>query len=234
MPYYYGFDYYYLVLVLPCVFFAMWAQFKVKSTFDRYSRVYSRRNMTGAQAAAAVLRAGGITNVRIERVSGHLSDHFDPRDNVIRLSDSVYSSTSVASIGVAAHEAGHAVQYAVGYAPMKLRAAIIPATNIGSMLSMPLILLGLVFNFGAIITIGIAFFGLSTVFQLVTLPVELNASNRALAAIEQGGLLYDDEYPMAKKTLWAAAMTYVAALAVSLAQLLRLILIFEGRGRDDD
>ncbi|MBS7224060.1 MAG: zinc metallopeptidase [Clostridiaceae bacterium] len=234
MPYYYGFDYYYLVLVLPCVFFAMWAQFKVKSTFDRYSRVYSRRNMTGAQAAAAVLRASGVTNVRIERVSGHLSDHFDPRDNVIRLSDSVYSSTSVASIGVAAHEAGHAVQYAVGYAPMKLRAAIIPATNIGSMLSMPLILLGLVFNFGAIITIGIAFFGLSTVFQLVTLPVELNASNRALAAIEQGGLLYDDEYPMAKKTLWAAAMTYVAALAVSLAQLLRLILIFGGRGRDDD
>ena len=234
MPYYYGFDYYYLVLVLPCVFFAMWAQFKVKSTFDRYSRVYSRRNMTGAQAAAAVLRAGGITNVRIERVSGHLSDHFDPRDNVIRLSDSVYSSTSVASIGVAAHEAGHAVQYAVGYAPMKLRAAIIPATNIGSMLSMPLILLGLVFNFGAIITIGIAFFGLSTVFQLVTLPVELNASNRALAAIEQGGLLYDDEDPMAQKTLWAAAMTYVAALAVSLAQLLRLILIFGGRGRDDD
>ena len=234
MPYYYGFDYYYLVLVLPCVFFAMWAQFKVKSTFDRYSRVYSRRNMTGAQAAAAVLRASGVTNVRIERVSGHLSDHFDPRDNVIRLSDSVYSSTSVASIGVAAHEAGHAVQYAVGYAPMKLRAAIIPATNIGSTLSMPLILLGLVFNFGAIITIGIAFFGLSTVFQLVTLPVELNASNRALAAIEQGGLLYDDEYPMAKKTLWAAAMTYVAALAVSLAQLLRLILIFGGRGRDDD
>lgn len=234
MPYYYGFDYYYLVLVLPCVFFAVWAQFKVKSTFDRYSRVYSRRNMTGAQAAAAVLRASGVTNVRIERVSGHLSDHFDPRDNVIRLSDSVYNSTSVASIGVAAHEAGHAVQYAVGYAPMKLRAAIIPATNIGSMLSMPLILLGLVFNFGAIITIGIAFFGLSTVFQLVTLPVELNASNRALAAIEQGGLLYDDEYPMAKKTLWAAAMTYVAALAVSLAQLLRLILIFGGRGRDDD
>ena len=234
MAYYYGFDYYFLVLVLPCVFFAMWAQFKVKSTFDRYSRVYSRRNMTGAQAAAAVLRASGVTNVRIERVSGHLSDHFDPRDNVIRLSDSVYSSTSVASIGVAAHEAGHAVQYAVGYAPMKLRAAIIPATNIGSMLSMPLILLGLVFNFGAIITIGIAFFGLSTVFQLVTLPVELNASNRALAAIEQGGLLYDDEYPMAKKTLWAAAMTYVAALAVSLAQLLRLILIFGGRGRDDD
>lgn len=233
MPYYYGIDYYYIVLVLPCVFLAMWAQFKVKSTFDKYSRVYSRRNMTGAQAAAAVLRAGGVTGVRIERVSGHLTDHFDPRDNVIRLSDSVYSSTSVASIGVAAHEAGHAVQYAVGYAPMKLRAAIIPATNLGSMLSMPLILAGLVLNFSTLITVGIAFFGLSTVFQLATLPVELNASGRALEAIRQGGLLYDDEYPMAKKTLWAAAMTYVAALAVSLAQLLRLILIFGGRRNDD-
>lgn len=234
MPYYYGFDYYYLVLVLPCVILAFWAQAKVNSTFQKYSRVYSRRNMTGAQAAAAVLRVGGVNNVRIERVSGHLTDHFDPRDNVIRLSDSVYGSTSVASIGVAAHEAGHAVQYAVGYAPMKLRAVIIPATNIGSTLAMPLILMGLIFNYGTLITAGIAFFGLSTLFQLVTLPVELNASHRALDAIREGGLLYDDEYPMAKKTLWAAAMTYVAALAVSLAQLLRLILLFGSRGRRDD
>lgn len=234
MPYYYGFDMYYLVLVLPCVILAFWAQARVNSTFQKYSRVYSRRNMTGAQAAAAVLRAGGVNNVRIERVSGHLTDHFDPRDNVIRLSDSVYGSTSVASIGVAAHEAGHAVQYAVGYAPMKLRAVIIPATNIGSNLAMPLILIGLIFNYGTLITAGIAFFGLSTLFQLVTLPVELNASHRALDAIREGGLLYDDEYPMAKKTLWAAAMTYVAALAVSLAQLLRLILLFGGRGRRDD
>ncbi len=234
MPYYYGFDYYYLVLVLPCVLLAFWAQARVNSTFQKYSRVYSRRNMTGAQAAAAVLRSGGVNNVRIERVSGHLTDHFDPRDNVIRLSDSVYSSTSVASIGVAAHEAGHAVQYAADYVPMKLRAVIIPATNLGSMLSMPLILMGFLFNFGVLITVGIAFFGLSTLFQLVTLPVELNASNRALEAIREGGLLYDDEYPMAKKTLWAAAMTYVAALAVSLAQLLRLILIFGNRGRRND
>ena len=234
MPYYYGFDYYYLVLVLPCVLLAFWAQARVNSTFQKYSRVYSRRNMTGAQVAAAVLRSGGVNNVRIERVSGHLTDHFDPRDNVIRLSDSVYSSTSVASIGVAAHEAGHAVQYAAGYVPMKLRAVIIPATNLGSMLSMPLILMGFLFNFGVLITVGIAFFGLSTLFQLVTLPVELNASNRALEAIREGGLLYDDEYPMAKKTLWAAAMTYVAALAVSLAQLLRLILIFGNRGRRKD
>lgn len=234
MPYYYGFDYYYLVLVLPCVLLAFWAQARVNSTFQKYARVYSRRNLTGAEAAAAVLRAGGVTNVRIERVSGHLTDHFDPRSNVIRLSDSVYGSTSVASIGVAAHEAGHAVQYAVGYVPMKVRAAIIPATNLGSTLSMPLILIGLIFNFGVLITVGIAFFGLSTLFQLVTLPVELDASHRALEAIRAGGLLYDDEYPMAKKTLWAAAMTYVAALAVSLAQLLRLILIFGGRGRRDD
>ena len=234
MPYYYGFDYYYLVLVLPCVLLAFWAQARVNSTFQKYARVYSRRNLTGAEAAAAVLRAGGVTNVRIERVSGHLTDHFDPRSNVIRLSDSVYGSTSVASIGVAAHEAGHAVQYAVGYVPMKVRAAIIPATNLGSTLSMPLILIGLIFNFGVFITVGIAFFGLSTLFQLVTLPVELDASHRALEAIRAGGLLYDDEYPMAKKTLWAAAMTYVAALAVSLAQLLRLILIFGGRGRRDD
>ena len=233
MPYYYGFDYYYIVLVLPCIAFAMWAQFRVKSTFEKYSRVYSRRQMTGAQAAAAVLRAGGVNGVRIERVAGHLTDHFDPRDNVIRLSQSVYDSTSVASIGVAAHEAGHAVQYAVGYAPMKLRAAIIPLTNLGSTLALPLILIGFIFNYGSLITVGIAFFALSTLFQLVTLPVELNASNRALAAIEQGGLLYDDEYPMAKKTLWAAAMTYVAALAVSLAQLLRLILLFGGRRSDD-
>ena len=231
---YYGIDYYYIVLVLPCVLLAFWAQFRVKSTFERYSRVNNRRNMTGEQAAAAVLRANGVRDVRIERVAGHLSDHFDPRSNVIRLSDSVYSSTSVASVGVAAHEAGHAVQYATGYAPMKLRAAIIPITNMGSTLSMPLILGGLLFNFGALISVGIAFFAFSTLFQLITLPVELNASRRALNAIQSGGILYEEEYPMAKKTLWAAAMTYVAALAVSLMQLLRLILLFGNRGRRDD
>ncbi len=234
LPYYYGFDYYYLVLVLPCIVLALWAQFKVKSTFGRYSQVMSRRHMTGAQAAAAVLRANGVLGVRIERVAGNLTDHFDPRQNVIRLSQSVYDSPSVASIGVAAHEAGHAVQYAIGYGPMKLRAAIIPLTNLGSTLALPLILIGFIFNYGPLITIGIAFFGFSTLFQLVTLPVELDASRRALAAIRSGGLLYDDEYPMARKTLTAAAMTYVAALAVSLAQLLRLILLFGGRGRRDE
>ena len=235
MPYYgyYGIDMYYIVLVLPCVLFAFWAQNKVNSTFNRYSQVQNLRGLTGAQAAEAVLRYNGVSGVRIEYVSGKLTDHFDPRSNVIRLSSAVYSSTSVASIGVAAHEAGHAVQYAVGYFPIRLRAAIIPVTQFGSMAAFPLIILGLFMNSGILIDLGIWAFALSTVFQLVTLPVEVNASNRALAAIEQGGLLTEDEYPMAKKTLTAAAMTYFAALAVSFAQLLRLLLIFGGRNRHD-
>ncbi len=230
---FYGIDIYYLVLILPCMGLAFWAQMKVKSTFGRYSQVRNRRGITGAQAAEAVLRNNGVYAVRIERVGGSLTDHYDPRDNVIRLSDSVYGSTSVASVGVAAHEAGHAVQYAKGYAPIKLRSAIVPVTQIGSQAALPLILIGAILSIGPLITIGIWAFALSTIFQLVTLPVELNASNRALAAIQEGGLLTDDEYPMAKKTLSAAAMTYVAALAVSLAQLLRLVLIFGGRRRDD-
>ena len=235
MPYYgyYGIDMTYIVLVLPCVLFALWAQSRVNSTFSRYSKVHNLRGLTGAQAAEAVLRANGVTNVGIEYVSGKRTDHYDPRTNVIRLSSSVYSSTSVASVGVAAHEAGHAVQYAVGYSPIKLRAAIIPLTQAGATAAFPLILLGLVLNFGALIYVGIAAFALSTVFQLVTLPVELDASRRALQTIQQNGLLTADEYPMAKKTLNAAALTYVAALAVSLAQLLRLLVIFGGRNRND-
>lgn len=235
MPYmgYYGIDMYYIVLVLPCVLFAFWAQAKVNGTFDRYSRVMNRRGLTGAQAAETVLRANGVTGVRIEYVPGKLTDHFDPSSNTIRLSASVYQSTSVASVGVAAHEAGHAVQYAVGYSPIRLRSAIIPLTQAGATAAMPLILLGLVLNFGVLIKIGIAAFALATVFQLVTLPVELDASHRALEAIGSARLLDEDEYGMAKKTLSAAAMTYVAALAVSLAQLLRLLLIFGGRNRDD-
>ena len=230
---YYGIDMYYIVLVVPCIILAFWAQAQVKSTFSRYERVLTRRGLTGAMAAEAVLRQNGVTGVAVERVAGKLTDHYDPRTNTIRLSNAVYGSTSVASIGVAAHEAGHAVQHAVGYFPLRLRAAIIPATQLGAAAAFPLILLGLVMNFGALISIGILAFALSTVFQLVTLPVEINASRRALAAIEQGGLLAPDEYPMAKKTLTAAAMTYVAALAVSLAQLLRLLLIFGGRNRND-
>ena len=235
MPYYYGYgiDWTYLVLVLPCLILAMWASSNVNSTFKKYSSQRSVRGLTGADAAMRVLRHNGVTNVRIERVSGNLTDHYDPRTNVIRLSDSVYGSTSTAAIGVAAHEAGHAVKYAQNYAPIKLRAAIIPITNLGSKLAMPLILAGILFSaFGnTLVMLGIAAFGLSVVFQLVTLPVELDASRRAMNAIEAAGLLTSEEQQGAKKTLKAAALTYVAATATAIAQLLRLIVIFGGRGR---
>lgn len=235
---YYGFDMTYLVLVLPCVLLSLWASSNVNRTFQRYSKQFSRRGITGAQAAQRVLYASGVRDVRIERVAGNLTDHYDPRTNVIRLSDDVYSSTSTAAIGVACHEAGHAVQYAEHYAPIMLRAAIIPITNIGSKLAMPLILLGLLLAFAEdmsyfFVYLGIACFGLSLVFQLVTLPVEFNASSRALRAIEDGQLLTEEELGGARKTLRAAALTYVAATATALAQLLRLILLFGRRRRDD-
>ncbi len=232
------FDWTYLVLVMPFVLLSLWASSSVNSTFKKYSQQHSRRGITGAQAAERVLRSNGVTGVRIERVSGNLTDHYDPRTNVIRLSDGVYGSTSTAAIGVACHEAGHAVQYAQSYGPIKLRAATIPITNIGSKLAMPLILIGVLLaafenlSFG-FVYLGITCFGLSLVFQLITLPVEFNASRRALAAIESGELLTEEEQRGARKTLTAAAMTYVAATAVSLAQLLRLILIFGGRRRRD-
>lgn len=238
MFYYYGIDMLYIVLVLPFVIFAMIASANVNSTFKRYSNKHSIRRLTGAQAAEEVLRFNGVFGVRIERVGGNLTDHFDPRTNVIRLSDSVYNSTSVAAIGVACHEAGHAVQYAKNYAPIKLRAAIIPVTNIGSKLAMPLILLGVLFSVGGsfnagFVYAGIACFALSLVFQLVTLPVEFNASRRAMQSIENAGILTAEERKGARKTLTAAAMTYVAATAVALAQLLRLLLMFGGRRSDD-
>ena len=232
---YYGFDWTYLVLVLPCLILSLWASASVKNTFRRYSQQYSQRRITGADAAERVLRYNGVENVRIERISGELTDHFDPRTNVIRLSDSVYSSTSTAAIGVACHEAGHAVQYAKHYAPIKLRAAIIPVTNIGSKLAMPLILLGILIPFlgYTFVYLGIACFGLSLIFQLITLPVEFNASTRAVRAINEAGILSSQELIGAKKTLRAAAMTYVAATATALAQLLRLIVLFGGRRRRD-
>ena len=236
MPFYYGFDMTYVVLVLPCLILSLWASSNVNSTFKRYSRQFSARRITGAEAAQRVLSANGVRGVRIDRVSGNLTDHFDPKTNVIRLSDDVFGSTSTAAIGVACHEAGHAVQYAEGYAPIKLRAAIIPVTNFGSRLAMPLILLGLLFSFAGsfsytLVYLGIACFGLSLVFQLVTLPVEFNASRRALAAIEQGGILTAEEQQGARNTLRAAALTYVAATATALAQLLRLLVLFGGRNR---
>ena len=238
MLYYYGFDMTYLIFVLPCLILSLWASANVNSTFKKYANQLSYRRITGAQAAQRVLSANGVSGVRIERISGNLTDHFDPKTNVIRLSDSVYDATSTAAIGVACHEAGHAVQYTQDYAPIKLRAAIVPITNIGSRLAMPLILLGLLFSFGenlsfGFVYAGIACFGLSVVFQLVTLPVEFNASRRAMEAIASGNILTEEEQRGARKTLTAAALTYVAATAVALAQLLRLLVIFGGRRRDD-
>lgn len=237
-PYYYGFDMTYLVLVLPCILLSLWASANVNSTFKKYSRQYSSRRLTGAEAAQRVLMANGVRGVRIERVSGNLTDHYDPKTNVIRLSDSVYSNTSTAAIGVACHEAGHAVQYAQNYAPIKVRAAIIPLTNFGSRIAMPLILAGILMTFlgsfsDTLVYLGIAAFGMSLVFQIVTLPVEFNASRRAMQAIESANILTQEEQWGARKTLTAAALTYVAATAVALAQLLRLIVLFGGRRRDD-
>ena len=236
--YYYGFDWSYVVLVLPCILLSLWASANVNSTFKKYSGQFSRWHLTGAEAAQRVLYAHGVRSVRIERVSGKLTDHYDPRANVIRLSDEVYGSTSTAAIGVACHEAGHAVQYAQDYAPIRIRSAVIPATNLGSKLAMPLILLGLLIGFKGdlsyfLVYLGIGCFGLSLVFQLVTLPVEFDASRRAMAAIAQSELLTEEEQRGARKTLSAAALTYVAATAVALSQLLRLLLLFGGRRKND-
>lgn len=244
MPFYYYFDWSYLVLVVPALLFSLWTSARVNSTFKKYSAMRNARGMTGAEAARAVLNANGVTDVRIEYVSGNLTDHYDPKNKVIRLSQDVYDAATPAAVGVAAHEAGHAAQYAANYLPIRIRAAIIPATNIGSKLSVPLIILGLLLPglrifapytefFNLIAWIGVACYSLCVLFQLVTLPTEFNASRRAVAAIERCGLLLPEEQQGAKKVLKAAALTYVAALSASLAQLLRLIIIVGGRQRRD-
>lgn len=228
---YYYFDIYYLILVMPMVIFSLYASAKVNSAFKKYSAVFSSRGLTGAQAAAEVLRFYGINDVQIEHVSGKLTDHYDPKVNVIRLSDEVYNSTSVASIGVACHEAGHAAQYAEGYSPVKLRTIIYPACSIGSKIGFPLAIIGLMIRFDFLVTLGIAFFGLAVLFQILTLPVEFNASKRAVRVIDEIGVLQTEELKGAKKVLTAAALTYVASLAVSIANLLRLVLIANRRRR---
>lgn len=230
-------DWTYVILVLPAMLFAMWASARVDSTFKKYKNTRNVRGITGAQAARWVLDRNGLTNVRIEHIQGSLTDHYDPSSNVVRLSDDVYSSTSTAASGVACHEVGHAIQHATNYAPVKIRTAIVPITNFGSKISVPLIIIGLLLaSFGDIFVmiayIGCALFGLVTVFQLVTLPTEFNASSRALKTIEETNLLQGEELKQARKVLSAAAMTYVAALAVSLAQLLRFLVIVGGRRRD--
>lgn len=221
----------YVVIVLPAIILAMWASANVNSTFKKYSKIQSSSGYTGSTAARRILDANGLFNVRIERVSGNLTDHYDPKAEVIRLSDAVYDNRSAAAIGVAAHEAGHAVQHATKYSPLVLRNAIIPVCSIGSNLAMPLILLGLVFEMFGLCYLGILAFSLSAFFQLVTLPVEFNASRRAMAALGESGRFSDEDLKNAGKTLRAAALTYVAALATALANLLRLIILVNGRNR---
>lgn len=230
--YYYNWSYF--IFMLPALILTLWAQTSVKSTFSKYSNVRNARGLTGANAAATVLRDNGITNVCLEHVRGNMTDHFDPKAGVIRLSDSVYDVASVAAVGVAAHEAGHAVQHAVGYGPIKLRSAIVPAAQIGSQLAMPMIVIGMLLpvQFDFIVTAGILLYSLAVLFQVVTLPVEFNASSRALAAIETSGMLSQEELAGAKKVLRAAAMTYLASAFTAILSLLRLLLIF-GRNRND-
>ncbi len=230
-------DWTYIILVLPAMLFAMWASSKVNSTFKKYKNTRNSRGITGAQAARWVLDRNGLTNVPIKHISGSLTDHYDPSSNVVRLSDDVYGSTSTVAIGVACHEVGHAIQHATNYAPVKIRTAIVPVTNIGAKLSVPLIIIGIVLSslgeaFVMIAYLGCAMYGLVTLFQLVTLPTEFNASSRALKTIDETGLLQGEEFKQAKQVLSAAAMTYVAALAVSLAQLLRFLIIVGGRRND--
>lgn len=246
MPYY-GHIYYgygdflannlYVLLLIPVLLLSLWAQFQVSGSFRRYNAVNNRRRITGAQAAEAVLRAHGVFGVPVRPCRGNLTDHYDPRDNTIYLSETVYNAPTIAAVGVAAHEAGHAVQYAENYGPVRLRTAIIPATQIGSKFSFILLLVGMVLYSQSLFFVGILLFSLTTIFQLITLPVEFNASHRALQTLENEQLLYDDELPGARKVLKAAALTYVAALLMSALQLLRYVLIFVGRnnrGRRDN
>lgn len=233
MPYYGFFDLTYL-LVLAGVVLSLAASAYLKSVYARYSSVRSRSGMTGAQTAERILHGAGIYDVRIEHISGNLTDHYDPRNKVLRLSDSVFGSNSVAAVGVAAHECGHAIQHDKKYAPLSLRSALVPAANIGSTLSWPVILVGVLMGYSqTLITIGIVMFSLAVAFQLVTLPVEFNASFRGARALEDNGILGNDEVSSTKKVLRAAALTYVAAAAGMVLQLLRLLILFGGNRRDD-
>ncbi len=237
MPYgYYGyyFDPTYILIIIAAII-SLIAQWRVNSAFSKYSRVASMSGMTGAQAARMILQSNGINDVSVQRISGKLTDHYNPSTKVLNLSESVYGSTSVAAIGVAAHECGHAIQHARGYFPLSLRTALVPVANIGSQLSWVFIIVGAILSFNqTLITIGIIMFSAAVLFQLVTLPVEFNASARALEQLESNGILYGDEVSQTRKVLSAAALTYVAAAATAILQLLRLIILFGGRGRRDD
>lgn len=231
MPYYFwGIDWTYILVIL-ALLISLLVQFNMKRTFQKYSQIRSASGLTGAQTAEQILRNAGIYNVRVEYIRGNLNDHYDPRTKVLKLSDPIYGSRSLAAVGVAAHECGHAIQDAIGYGPLKLRSALVPAANFGSQLSWPLFLIGLIFSMRPLLLAGIILFCAALLFQLVTLPVEFNASGRALRMLESTGIMGGQETSGARKVLTAAAMTYVAAVAASLLQLLRLILL--ARRRDD-
>ena len=226
-----GTDFSYLIYILPALLFTLWAQWRVRSAFSKYQKVQSDRNMTGADAARMVLEANGVTGVPIERVAGNLTDHYDPKENVIRLSDSVYGAQTAAAVGVAAHEAGHAVQYALGYVPIRLRQSVIPVTKIGTYAAWPLFLIGMIVSLPSLQLAGIILFSACVLFQLLTLPVEINASRRATQALQSSGIS-EEGLKAAKSVLTAAALTYVAALASAIANLLRLLALFNsGRSR---
>ncbi len=231
MPFFYYYDPYYILIIIG-VLISLAASAKVQSTFRKYNQVRSRTGMTGAEAARRLLQAQGIYDVSIQRVSGNLTDHYDPKNKILRLSDSTYGSTSVAAIGVAAHECGHAMQHAEGYAPLSFRTALVPVANFGSQFSILLIVAGLIFG-QVLVEVGILLFCAVVLFQLVTLPVEFNASRRALRLLGDNGILYDEEVGMTRKVLTAAALTYVASALMSILQLLRLVLLFGGRRRDN-
>jgi len=236
MPLMYGIDMAYIVLVLPAMILAMFAQTKVKTTFNRYSRVGNISGYTGADVAKRIMNLAGVHDVRVERVRGNLTDHYDPTQKVLRLSDSVYDSKSVAAIGVAAHEVGHAIQHNTGYSFLRFRHAIFPVANIASRAAFPLIIIGSIFSAGqnvsVLLNLGIIFFAITVLFAIITLPVEFNASRRAMNILDAEGILVGDELNGASKVLKAAALTYVASAAVAIGQLLRLLVIFGGK-RDD-
>lgn len=240
MPYGFGYGFYFdptYILVIIGAVICLAASAKVKSTFNKYNRVRSMSGMTGAQAAERILNSAGIYDVTVQHISGNLTDHYDPRNKVLSLSDSTYGSASVAAIGVAAHECGHAIQHQTSYAPLNIRSAIVPVANFGSTIAWPLIIIGLFFNSSTgmlFINLGIICFSLAVLFQLVTLPVEFNASSRAVKILESTGILGQEELKGTRKVLGAAALTYVAGAASAILQLLRLVILFGGRGRNDD
>ncbi|MBQ8623570.1 MAG: zinc metallopeptidase [Oscillospiraceae bacterium] len=217
------------IILIPAMLFGLYAQYKVNSTYSKYSKVNNARRLTGAQVARQILDDNGLYDVQVAHISGNLTDNYNPKTNIVSLSDSVYNSTSVAAIGVAAHECGHAVQHAVGYMPVKIRTALVPVTNFGSSAGMIILLVGLLFSSYNLAMFGVLLYSLMAVFQLVTLPVEYNASSRALKTLENDMVLYEDEVPAARKVLNAAALTYVAALVSTLSTILRLFLIVGSR-----